>query len=115
LILTSSIFELSSCGNNDDGDGADNKPDARCTRSSRMLDTHSISDNHNNSPGIQSRLPRFPEFRRKSERQSAAREQKRIQLRPMQLKEAFSWLSFCLFPFLICCFNETNARVALAR
>src|ERR1043166_1413614 len=75
LIITSS-FQLSSCGNNDDGDGGDSKLGGHCasstigkdsTRSSHRGDTHSTSDNRNSSrPGIQSRLPQFLEFRRKS-------------------------------------------------
>ena len=74
-----------------------------------MGNTHSISDNHNNSPGIQSRLPQHLEFRRKPVRQNAALEQKRIQLPPMQLKEAFSWLSL-LFVSLSCLLFQREVR-----
>src|SRR5207249_863855 len=94
LIPTSSC-QLNSCGNNDGG-GGDSKLGARCigmdrTRSSCMGNTHSTSDNRNNSRlGIQSQLPQLLEFRRKSGRQNAARERKRIHLPSMQSKEPFS-------------------------
>jgi hypothetical protein len=119
LISTSSC-QLNSCGNND-VDGGDSKPDARCTNSMRdrsnstnMVDKNSTAgcsrstDNHSRL-GIQSRLPQLPEFRRKSERQNSAQERKRIRLPPMQLKEAFSWLSL-LFVSLSCLLFQRGLR-----
>jgi hypothetical protein len=105
LIPTSSC-QLNSCGNNDGG-GGDSKLGARYTsnmkvhynsafgmdrtRNNCMGNTHSTSDNRNNSRlGIQPRLPQLLEFRRKPERQNAARERKRMHLPSMQSKEPFS-------------------------
>jgi hypothetical protein len=114
LILTL-LYQLSTCGSNDGGDGVyDSKLDARYTSSMKgrysstsgmdstlsnrcsscMGNTrHNTSDNRNSirkTDILRSRLPQLLEFRRKLERQNAARARKPIHLPPVQLKEAFS-------------------------
>ena len=101
------LLQLSTDGGSND-DGGRNRLDARRTsrmkapnssrcRSMDTVDNSHTDNTHIHNPGSHSRThPAIHQFRPKLEHQNAAREQKRIPRRPMQLREVFSSSLFYL-------------------